>query len=121
MKFDIKFKSIDHSQSLVDYAQERLTAKLEKFEIRPTMIHITFSQERHEQVTHIYIKGMNSSFKAHASADSLHVSLDMCLKKLKKQMEKEKSKIKHHHHYEHSQEAQLEQMVKKEEKNKHAS
>lgn len=114
MKFDVKFKSIRHSQALADYVTERF-AKLAKYEIKPITVHVTFSQQRHLRVAEVYINGLQNSFCAKGESDSLYVSLDMCLKKLKRQMEKEKAKIKHHRHYEHTEEAQLEMMAKLEE------
>ncbi|OFZ11073.1 MAG: ribosomal subunit interface protein [Bdellovibrionales bacterium RBG_16_40_8] len=115
MTFDIKFKSIDHSQGLVEYVQERFL-KLMKLAIRPLMVHVTFSEERFSRKAHVYIKGIKGGFRASGVSDSFHVSLDICLRKIKRQLEKEKSKIKHHHHYEHSSEAILEEMAKKIEK-----
>ena len=120
MKFDIKFKSMDYSQSLVDYAEEKF-AKLEKYEIRPVVVHITFSQERHEQVAQVYIKGLHGEFRAKAYSDSLQSAIDLCLKKMKRQMEREKSKIKHHHHYEHSEEAMLNELARGEDRWRKAS
>lgn len=119
MNFDVRFKSLDHSHTLVDYVEERF-ARLAKYEIKPITVHVTFSQERHQQVAEVYIKGLQNSFRARGVSDSLYVSLDMCMRKLKRQMEKEKSKIKHHHHYEHSAEAQLEEMAWQEEWRKRA-
>lgn len=114
MNFDVKFKSIKYSQSLVEYVQEKFS-KLSKFEIRPSTVHITFSEEGHNCRADIYINGFQGTFRAKAYADSFYVSLDMCLKKMKRQMEKEKAKIKHHRHYEHTEEAQLEALAQQEE------
>jgi putative sigma-54 modulation protein len=106
MKFDIKFKSIDFSQGIVDYVEEKFE-KLLKFEMKPLTIHVTLSHQRHERLADVYIHGLNNKFRAQGKSDSLFVSLDLCLKKLLRQMEKEKAKIKNHHHYEHSNESQL--------------
>ncbi|MCB0350880.1 MAG: ribosome-associated translation inhibitor RaiA [Bdellovibrionales bacterium] len=117
MNFDVKFKSIKHSPSLVEYVQERFSS-LSKYEIRPSTVHITFSEEGYNCRADIYINGYNGSFRAKGLSDSYFVSLDMCIKKLKRQMEKEKSKIKHHHHYDHSDEAQLEALAMQEDRSR---
>jgi len=95
MKYDVKFKSIDYSQGLVEYVQEKFE-KLIKFEIKPLTVHVTLSHQRHERIADVYIHGLNGNFRAQGKSDSLYVSLDLCLKKLTRQMEKEKAKIKNH-------------------------
>jgi len=95
MKFAVKFKSMDHSPSLVEYVEERF-GKIAKFEIKPVTVHVTFSQVRHNRVAEVYIHGLQNDFRARGESDSLYVSLDMCLKKLMRQMEKEKALIKNH-------------------------
>jgi putative sigma-54 modulation protein len=120
MKFDVKFKSIDFSQALVDYVEERF-AKIAKFEIKPVTVHVTFSQIRHAKVTEVYIHGMQGDFRARGESDSLYVSVDMCLKKLKRQMEKEKAKVKNHRHYDRSDEAKLDMLLKQERANRRAA
>ena len=96
MKFDVKFKSIDYSEPLANYVEERFE-KLAKFEIKQVTVHVTFSEERHSRRADVYVKGMNGSFRAKGDSDSFYVSLDLCLKKLARQMEREKSRIKEHH------------------------
>jgi ribosomal subunit interface protein len=120
MKFDIKFKTIDFSQALVDYVDECF-GKVAKYEIKPVTVHVTFSHQRHEKVVDVFISGLQKDFRAKALSDSLYVSLDMCVKKLKRQMEKEKAKVKHHHYFEQSDEALLDKMATKEEKNRDAA
>ncbi len=117
MNFDIKFKSISYSDALVEYVEERFS-RLSKYEIRPSTVHITFSEDGFNCRADIYINGYQGSFRAKGLSDSYFASLDMCLKKLKRQMEKEKSKIKHHHHYAHSDEAQLEALAMMEERSR---
>lgn len=97
MNYDIKFKSIEYSESLAEYVRERFE-KLERFAIRPITVHVTFSHQRHMKIASVYIKGFNGNFRARGESDSLYVSLDMCVKKLSRQLEREKSRIKEHHH-----------------------
>ncbi len=117
MKFNVKFKSIDHSIALVDYVQQRFE-KLSKFEMKPLTVHVTFSEERHNCIAQIYIQGMQGKFRASHSSDSFHISVDFCLKKIERQLEREKSRVKSHHHYSHSAEAQLEELAVQEDRAK---
>lgn len=120
MKFDVKFKSIDHSHALVEYVKERCE-KLKKYAIRPLTVHVTFSEERYNCKAQVYIHGFQGECRASHASDSFHVSLDLCLKKIERQLEREKSRIKSHHHYQHSAEAQLEQLALLEERSKRAA
>ncbi len=120
MQFDVKFKGIDHSDSLENYVRERCE-KLKKFEIKPIRVHVTFSLVRHERKAEFYIHGLHKKFRAAVESDSYFTSLDACLKKISRQMEKEKEKIKHHHHYEASAEAQLEVLARLEERGRRAA
>ena len=111
MKYDIRFKSIDYSPGLVEYVREKFS-KIIKHTIKPLTFHVTFSEVRFSRKAEVYVNGVHGGLRASGISDSFHVSLDMCFKKLKRQLEREKSKIKHHHHYEHSSEAQLEEMAR---------
>ncbi len=101
MKFDIKFKTIDYSQSLVEYVYSRFD-KVERYAVKPITAHVTFSEERHNCCAEVYIHGLKGEFRSHFSSDSFHVSLDMCVKRIERQMEREKDKLKSHHSYENS-------------------
>lgn len=117
MKYDIKFKSIDHSSALVEYVQQRFD-KLSKFEMKPLTVHVTFSEERYNCKAQVYIHGLNGKFRASQTSDSFQISVDLCLKKIERQLEREKSRIKSHHHYQHSAEAQLDELLVKEVRDK---
>jgi putative sigma-54 modulation protein len=95
MKFQIKFKSIDHSQSLCDYAADKM-ARLEKFEIKPVRINVTFSIVRFQKVVEVFIQGVQTSFRAKSRGEDFHEVLNMVMDKLERQMEREKSKVKDH-------------------------
>jgi ribosomal subunit interface protein len=120
MNFQVKFKSIDHSNSLVEYVEQKFS-KLSKYEMKPLRVKVTFSEERHSCSAQVYIHGLHKEFTARHSCDSFYVALDFCLKKIERQLEREKSRIKSHHHYEHSAEAQLEALSNQEERAKDAA
>lgn len=110
MKFQFKFKGIEHSPSLCEHVREKFE-KLEKFEIKPTQVNITFSAVKYEKKADIYVKGLQKSFRASAQAESYYDALDMVAKKIEKQMSKEKSKIQHHKSFERSHEARLDEAI----------
>jgi ribosomal subunit interface protein len=114
MKCAVRFKGIDSSQALIDYVQDRFQ-KLERFEMKPLTVHVTFRDERHERVAEIYVKGMKRDMRAQAAADNYYGALDLCFKKVERQLEKEKSRIKHHKHEERTAEYRLEELVRIEE------
>jgi len=92
MRFDCKFKHLEHSDSLVEYTESRFQ-KIKKFELKPTDVHITFSEERHKKSVEVYIKGLGTAIRASAYADNFNTSVDKVLSKVLRQMEKEKKKI----------------------------
>ena len=95
MKFQFKFKGIDHSPSLCEHAADKFE-RLVKFEMKPTQVNITFSAQKHEKRAEVYMKGLHKSFRASAAAESYYDALDSVAKKIEKQMHKEKSKVQHH-------------------------
>lgn len=120
MKLAVKFKGLDHSESLVDYVTERFS-RLSKYEIRSLKTQVTFSTEGHNCVSDVYVHGINVDFRAKACADSFHESVDQCARKIERQLEKEKSKIKNHRSFSRSAAGRLNQLIKSERKNKKAA
>lgn len=111
MKFDIRFKGIEYSDALASHAEDRLE-KLQKFELKPVRVNVTFSCERHLKQAEAYVQGLNSSFRAKATGDSYYDCLDEVARKLSKQMAKEKAKVQHHRHIERTQLARLEERMR---------
>jgi putative sigma-54 modulation protein len=113
MKFQFKFKGIDHSQSLCDHVAEKFE-KLEKFEMKPTQVNVTFSASKHERKADVYVKGLHKTFRASAHGESYYDAVDMVASKIEKQMSKEKSKVQHHKNPALSHEARLDEAIKHE-------
>lgn len=114
MQFVVKFKGLDHSQSLTDHVSERFE-KLDKFEIKPIKVQVTFSHVRQICRSEVYVKGIKRVFRAEAKGDTYHEALDKVMKKLERQLEKEKSKVKHHKLYSHSNMARINHAAHEEE------
>ena len=111
MHFDVRFKGISFSQSLVEAVEEKF-ARLEKYEIRPSLVHITFSSMRHQKQADVYIKGFMKPFRARATADGYYEAIDAVLDKVCRQMVKEKSIVKKHKNYRRSKSAKLDQQLR---------
>jgi putative sigma-54 modulation protein len=95
MRFDVHFKSLDYSQSLVDYIEEKFS-KVSKYEIRPSLVHVTLTKNRHEYQVDVYIKGFQGVLRARAQGSNFWEAIDYSVDKIKRQMAKEKSRIKKH-------------------------
>src|SRR5687768_14470693 len=109
MKCNVRFKGIQSSQSLIEYAQERFD-KLKKFEIKPTVVNVTFSEARYERIAEIYVNGMQKPLRSKATSDSFYAAFDLCMSKLERQFEKQKSKVKNHRAQERTHEYLLEEL-----------
>lgn len=107
MQFDIRFKGIGYSRSLVEYTEGKF-AKLEKFEIKPITVNVTFRAERYNKMAEVYVKGLNSPFRAKGAGETYLDALDAVLRRLWRQMAREKSKVKRHKNRKKSKYGQLE-------------
>ena len=95
MKLKYTFKQIEKSQSVIDFAESKLQ-KLNKFEYRPQVAHIVFSQQRHNKVTEIILSGSDGKVQTIASADSFQASIEVAVQKLQRQLSRSQSKHANH-------------------------
>ncbi|MCB0413743.1 MAG: ribosome-associated translation inhibitor RaiA [Bdellovibrionales bacterium] len=109
MRLECHFKSIDFSQSLVEYAEERFS-KVEKYEMKPVFIQVTFSAQRHKKTAEVNIQGFNVHYKAIAQSDDFYGSVDKVLQKIIGQMSKQKKKVQRHKNFQKSHQGRIEQM-----------
>lgn len=106
MKVDFSFKHVDVSDSLMEYAQERLE-KLEKFELKPMDVHFTVSMHKHECIVECAMIEGRRKFRAEAVSDDFYRSVEMVINKLWRQLSKDKRRLKHHKNQERSAEGEL--------------
>lgn len=111
MRFDVRFKGLAHSDFLAQYVEERFS-KLEKFEIKPITVHVTFRTEKREKIADVYIQGLNAPFRATGSGENHVIGLDACVRKLWRQMAREKAKVKKHKNPRRSKLGQLEAQIR---------
>jgi len=95
MKVDFTFKHVDTSEALMEYARDRIE-KISKFELKPMDIHFVISMQRHECLVEVHVLEGRRKFKALASSDDFHRSVEMVVNKLVRQMSKDKRRQKGH-------------------------
>lgn len=101
MKVDFTFKHVDTSESLMEYARDRIE-KIAKFELNPMDIHFTISMQRHECIVEVNVIEGRRKFKALATSDDFYRSVEMVVNKLSRQMSKDKRRLKGHKNPERS-------------------
>ena len=107
MRVDCKFKNLDYSQNLVEYAEERIE-RIQKFQLNDVDLHITVYKQKHRKCVDVSILGSENNYKATGKSNDYYVSLDLAFNKLKTQMRKKKAKVQSYRHFESSREGQLE-------------
>ena len=107
VKLECRFKSIDRSNSLVEYAQNRFE-KIEKYELKPVTVQVTFSAERQNKSVEVNVQGLNIHYKAISKGFDFYDGVDKALQKLLGQMSKQKNKVQRHKNYAKSHEGRME-------------
>ncbi len=97
MNYMFHFKTIDRSEALCEFTADKFS-RLDRFEIKPMTVHVTFSQEKTSATCSVFIKGMKSPLRTEASAENLFEAVEMVTKKLFRILEKQKSIVKFHKH-----------------------
>lgn len=95
MKVDFTFKHVDTSESLMEYARERLS-KVEKFELKPMDVHFVVSMVKHDCTVEVQVEEGRRKFKAAATTNDFYRAVEMVVNKLTRQMSKDKRRVKHH-------------------------
>jgi putative sigma-54 modulation protein len=95
MKVDFTFKHVDSSDSLMEYAQDRID-KIGKFELNPMDVHFVISMNKHECIVEVSVLEGRRKFKALATSDDFYRSVEMVVNKLTRQMSKDKRRVKGH-------------------------
>lgn len=95
MRIDFKFRHLDASDELTAYVSERIT-RLEKYELKPARIEITFSQEKTFKRVDVHVRGDHLEMHAHSEADTFFEGVDHALDKMARQLDKKKSRVQDH-------------------------
>ncbi len=97
MKIQFTFKHMPTSQSLIDLAEEKLEARIQKFTSRPVHTHVTFSVDGIMQKVHVsLITADGHNIEAEHSGEEMYAELDIIAEKVESQLRKHKERLKHH-------------------------
>jgi putative sigma-54 modulation protein len=89
MKLTISFKHLKHSDALDTKIKEK-TEKLEKYFQGNTSVHWVCWVHENEHWAEIKVHGPKFDFFAKASSDNMYKTLDLCIEKMERQVERQK-------------------------------
>lgn len=97
------FKQLKRSEVLIDFAQPKILAKIEKYSTKPIDAHVTFMKQGFNYEVRCTLHGGDGfNTQVDAVSSDLHNALDIMLDKLDVQLKKQKEKIKRHKYPEKS-------------------
>lgn len=97
------FKQVKRSEVLIEFAQPKILAKIEKYSTKPIDAHVTFIKQGFDYVVRCTIKGGDGfNSQVEATSQDIHNALDLMLDKLDIQLKKQKEKLKRHKYPENS-------------------
>ena len=106
MKSSFTFKHLDHSQSLVQYTNQKLD-EVGKFLLKDGRCNVYFWKDHHEFYVEVSVNSKQKFFKASANATDIYVAVDMMADKLEKQFLKVKEIYLNHKKFDLSKEGRL--------------
>ena len=118
MKLKISFKHLKHTPALDERIREK-TEKLEKYFQGNTSVNWVCWVSENEHWAEIKVHGPKFDFFAKASADNMYKTLDLCVDKMERQIEKQKELKRNKLHkdpYNSPKHREIHAMVKEEEK-----
>ncbi len=99
MNCRFSFKQIKRSDVLIEFAQPKILAKIEKYVTKPIDVHTTFTKQAHNFVIRCCVKGGDGfNFQVEGLGPDLYNTLDLVLAKLESQLKRQKEKLKSHKH-----------------------
>lgn len=93
MTIQITAKKMQLSQSFTDYAEERISAKLDKFFGDDAKAKLTLSTIKNLIVLELTVTYSGVMFRAEQSAEDKNDALDACIDKIIRQIRKNKTKL----------------------------
>lgn len=111
MKLNFTFKHLDHSESLVNYAEEKLS-DVGRFLLKEGYGNVYISKQKSEFCIEVSVNTREKYFKASAYGTDPYTAVDVATEKLEKQFLKINKQAKYHKKPELSKEGRLEQAVR---------
>lgn len=109
MKTNYTFKHLDHSESLLDYTNERIE-EIGKFLLKEGYGSVYFSKQKNEFCVEISVNTSSKYFKASAYNIDIYAAVDEVVTKLEKQFLKNRKLMQDHKKFELSKEGQMEHL-----------
>ncbi len=96
MQLNITFRHFDSTDSLKNYAQEKVE-RVNKYLDRAGEAHVVLSLERHLHHADITIHSGNFVLRGREKSEDMYASIDLAMDKIERQLRKYKEKLKNHH------------------------
>lgn len=96
MQLNITFRNLDASESLKEYAREKVE-RVNKYLDRAGEAHVVLSLERHIHYADITIYSGRYVLRGTGDTPDMYASLDAAMDKIEKQLIRYKEKLKNHH------------------------
>lgn len=111
MKLNYTFKHLDHSDSLVNYTDERME-EAGRFLLKEGYGNVYYSKVKNEFCVEISVNTPEKYFKASAFSSDVYQCVDAVVDKLEKQFLKTSKQYKDHKKFDLSKEGRLEQALR---------
>jgi len=95
MRVEIKFRHGNSSSELTEYVSDRVN-KLEKYEMKPVKVDVTFSSEGLLSCVDVHVRGEDIEMHARSEADDYFTATDIALEKVARQLARKKAKVQEH-------------------------
>lgn len=96
MQLNITFRHLDSSDSLKQYAQEKV-GRIHKYIGDTGEAHIVLSLERHLHHADITLRSGQFFLRGSDKSPDMYASIDVAVDKIERQFKRYKEKLKHHH------------------------
>jgi putative sigma-54 modulation protein len=96
MQLNITFRNLDSSDSLKDYAKDKVE-RVHKYLDRAGEAHVVLSLERHLHHADITIQSGAWLLRGREKSEDMYASIDLAMDKIERQLRRYKEKLKTHH------------------------
>ena len=96
MQLNITFRNLDATESLKDFAREKVE-KVKKYFDRPIEAHVVLSLERHIHHADITLHSGSYTLGGKGKSEDMYQSIDQAMDKIETQLKRSKEKLKNHH------------------------
>lgn len=98
MLVDVRFKKLDHSESLIEYIHDRVE-KLSVYCRGHAVVHFDISKQGCKKFVELTFKTSLNTYHAQASSENYYTSVDLALSRILKQVKKHRQKLRMHKNY----------------------